>query len=176
QELRRVHFNVEELVRVGCVAIGAETCLSIKKIIEGDYNRVFRLQFDNSLSLIASLPNSKIFGSGVSPVIASEVATMALMRKWELNTPRVLSWSKDQDNSIGWPYILMEDVAGHPLGDEWRSSEMGEKPAATLLANVKDHMTIMSDTPFSRLGSIYFPEDIPEVSQPSGIVSEAEQE
>ncbi|KAG6836707.1 hypothetical protein H0H93_004683 [Arthromyces matolae] len=175
QELRRVQFNVEELMRVACVAIGAETCLSIKKISESDYIKVFRLRFDNSMSLMASLPHSNMFGSGVSPIIASEVATMTLMRKWELNTPQVLSWSKDQENSIGWPYILMEDV-GDPLGDEWREPEMRGKPVDTLLTNVKNQMAVMSATPFSRLGSIYFPEDIPEVSQPSGIVSELEHE
>ncbi|CAA7265732.1 unnamed protein product [Cyclocybe aegerita] len=165
QEIRRVNFNVSELIRVACAAAGAGSCLSIQKIAEGSFNKIFRLRFDNSKSLIARLPSSRMFGSGVSWAIASEVATMTIAReKLNVHTRRVVAWSKESDTSkepVGWPYVLMEDVDGVLLDKEWLMSEMRGAPVAELLTQVGNDMHRMTVAPFSQLGSLYFPADLP---------------
>ncbi|KAG6836456.1 hypothetical protein H0H93_007837, partial [Arthromyces matolae] len=162
QEIRRVNFNVSELVRIGCEAAGTNVCLSMDKIAEGSFNKVFRLNFDNSKSIIARLPSSRMFGSGTSNIISSEVATMSLASKSGIHTPRVLSWSKDCDNPVGWPYILMEDVDGTTLHDEWPQSETRGEPVVTLLTQVASSMQKMMSSNFSRIGSPYLVEDLPD--------------
>ncbi|KAF9483674.1 hypothetical protein BDN70DRAFT_827146 [Pholiota conissans] len=165
QDIRRINFYVIELIRVACAAVGASSCLSIQKIAEGTFNKVFRLCFDNSQSVVARLPSSRMFGSGVSWVIASEVATMTLVREnYNISIPRVLAWSKESDankNTVGWPYILMEDIDGVSLEKEWRTPEMRGTPVAELLTRVSNSMHRMTIPPFSQLGSLYFPNDLP---------------
>ncbi|CAA7260738.1 unnamed protein product [Cyclocybe aegerita] len=165
QEIRRVNFNVSELIRVACAAAGAGSCLSIQKIAEGSFNKIFRLRFDNSKSLVARLPSSHMFGSGVSWAVASEVATMTIAReKLNVHTPRVVAWSKESDTSkdpVGWPYFLMEDVDGVSLDKEWFMPEMRGAPVAELLTQVGNDMHRMTVAPFSQLGSLYFPADLP---------------
>ncbi|KAG6814736.1 hypothetical protein H0H93_012438, partial [Arthromyces matolae] len=103
-----------------------------------------------------------MFGSGTSNIIASEVATMSLASKSGIHTPRVLSWRKDCDNPVGWPYILMEDVNGTTLYREWPQPETRGEPVATFLTQVASSMQKMMSSNFSRIGSPYFLEDLPD--------------
>lgn len=106
-----------------------------------------------------------MFGAGIPWAIASEVATMtAVGDKLNVRTPRVIAWSKESDirkNPVGWPYILLEDVDGVSLDKEWSKPDMRGNPVATLLLEVANDMHKMTAPPFSQLGSLYFPEDLP---------------
>jgi len=42
-------FNVNELKRIAAESIGAKSCVSMIKLNEGGYNKVFRLVMDNGL-------------------------------------------------------------------------------------------------------------------------------
>ncbi|KAG5735888.1 hypothetical protein E4T56_gene3846 [Termitomyces sp. T112] len=165
QEIRHVQFNVSELIRVACAAVGGDPCLQMHKIAEGSFNKIFRLRFQNSQSLIARIPSARMFGSGVSWAIASEVATMTFVgNKLNVRTPRVIAWNKDSDisqNPVGWPYILMEDVEGVSLNNEWTKPEMRGEPVAELLTEVANDIARMNAVSFSQLGSLYFPADLP---------------
>ncbi|KAG6814683.1 hypothetical protein H0H93_012599, partial [Arthromyces matolae] len=128
------------------------------------FNKIFRMRFDNSKSIIARLPSSRMFGSGTSNIVSSEIATMSLASKSGIHTPRVISWSKSKgcDNPVGWPYILMEDVDGVVLYREWLEPETRGKPVATLLTQVASSMRKMMSSEFSRIGSPYLLEDLPD--------------
>lgn len=74
---RRRRFKVDELKSVAAKSVGASSCVSIIKIGEGGYNRVFRLEMDNGSVAIARIPS---FSSDLAcRAIASEVATMELV-------------------------------------------------------------------------------------------------
>ncbi|KAG6846700.1 hypothetical protein H0H93_012350 [Arthromyces matolae] len=128
----------------------------------GSFNKIFRMRFDNSKTIIARLPSSRMFGSGTSNIISSEVATMSLASKSGIRTPRVLSWRKDCDNPVGWPYILMEDIDGTTLSREWPQPETRGEPVATFLTQVASSMQKMMSSNFSRIGSPYFLQDLPD--------------
>ena len=53
---RFVVFNVQELQRIAAASVGAQSCVSIDKIAEGEYNKVFRLVMDNGSVAIARIP------------------------------------------------------------------------------------------------------------------------
>lgn len=71
-------FNVQELQRIAAEGVGAQSCISMKKLGEGGYNKVFRLVMDNGKVAIARIPN---LNAGPAHLItASEVATMEFVR------------------------------------------------------------------------------------------------
>ena len=49
-------FDVEELKRIAAESIGAKTCVSMIKLAEGGYNKVFRLVMDNGSVAVADNP------------------------------------------------------------------------------------------------------------------------
>jgi len=67
-------FNVEELKRIGAESIGAKSCVSITKLDEGGYNKVFKLVMDNGSVAIARIPCPN--AGPPFKTTASEVATM----------------------------------------------------------------------------------------------------
>lgn len=80
-------FNVEELKRIGAESIGAKFCVSITKLDEGGYNKVFKLVMDNGSVAIARIPCPN--AGPPFKTTASEVATM---------------------DFVSYPRILIEDL------------------------------------------------------------------
>lgn len=71
-------FNVPGLKRLAAEAVGARSCVSIFKLAEGGFNKIFRLSMDNGSVVIARIPNPNV--GPASKVMASEVATMDFVR------------------------------------------------------------------------------------------------
>lgn len=67
-------FNVAELKRIAAESIGAKSCVSMIKLAEGGYNKVFKLVMDNGGVAIARIPLP--YAGPASKTTASEVATM----------------------------------------------------------------------------------------------------
>lgn len=75
---RHVRFNVDELARRAVEAVGAGSCISIKKYPEGLYNKSMLLTMDNGSQVVAKVPNPN---AGLPHfTTASEVATMDFVR------------------------------------------------------------------------------------------------
>ncbi|KAF8512117.1 hypothetical protein JB92DRAFT_3143876 [Gautieria morchelliformis] len=55
---RYVYFNVDEIQNVACAAVGAQRCVMFKKLGEGSYNKLFALNIDNGVEVIARLPTA----------------------------------------------------------------------------------------------------------------------
>lgn len=139
----------------------------MSKIAEGSFNKIFRLNFDNGQSVIARIPPSRMFGSGVSILTASEVATLFVASRIDIRVPRVLAWSKESHGgSVGSPYIILEDIDGVSLAEEWRQPDMRGAPVAELLRQIALRTHQMTAPSFSQLGSLYFSEDFPSGTSP----------
>lgn len=67
-------FNVTELRNLAAKAIGADRCVSITKLAEGGFNKVFRLLMHDGKSVLARIPNPNAGPSFYTT--ASEVATV----------------------------------------------------------------------------------------------------
>jgi len=78
QRERFLVFNVQELQRIAAESVGADACVSITKLAEGGYNKVFRLVMDNGAVAIARIPNPN--AGPAYKTTASEVATMDFVR------------------------------------------------------------------------------------------------
>ena len=67
-------FNVAELQSLAVNAVGSDSCISMTKLAEGGYNKVFRLTMNDGKKVLARIPNPNAGPEFYST--ASEVATM----------------------------------------------------------------------------------------------------
>ncbi|KAF2756096.1 hypothetical protein EJ05DRAFT_502559 [Pseudovirgaria hyperparasitica] len=153
---RYKRFNVLELEKVAAKSAGAQACVSISKLAEGGFNKVFRLVMDDGTVVIARIPNPN--AGPLFKTTASEVATMDFARTvLEIPVPKVLSWSGDAENPVESEYILMEEATGRQLGEVWDEMELDDKLKIVddIIAIEKKFLSLS----FTRYGSLYFAND-----------------
>jgi len=108
------YFKTHALKRLACKAVGASACVSIEKIGEGGFNKVFRLVMQDGQKVIAKIPNPNVGPAHYTT--ASEVATMEFCRTiLDVPVPKVLGWSSTAENPVQAEYILMEEAQGTQL-------------------------------------------------------------
>lgn len=143
---RYKRFNVHELKRIAASSIGAQACMSMTKLAEGGFNKVFRLVMDDNSIVIARIPNPN--AGPPFKTTASEVATMDFVRHLSdsitearklifgflqartilgIPVPKIFTWSAEADNPVGSEYILMEEATGTQLGEIWDEMELHDK-------------------------------------------------
>jgi hypothetical protein len=69
-----IRFNINELARLAAVAVGAKSCVSIKKYPDGMYNKAMLLTMEDGTEVVAKVPNPNAGQPHFTT--ASEVATM----------------------------------------------------------------------------------------------------
>ncbi|KAJ5207428.1 hypothetical protein N7472_003876 [Penicillium cf. griseofulvum] len=157
-------FDVAELQSLAAKAVRSDSCISITKLAEGGYNKVFRLIMDDGKRVLARIPNSNAGPAFYST--ASEVATMELARDFlQIPVPRVFDWSAISNNTVGSEYIIMEEVSGIQLGLIWNQLSPDRKLSIMKeIVTIESKMLAMS---FSHFGSIYFASDAVESVVPA---------
>jgi hypothetical protein len=119
-------FHVPGLQQAACLAVGAEECVSLEKIGEGNYNKAYRLVMGDGQKLIAKIPHPNA-GPRVLTT-ASEVATMEFARTvLNLPVPKVLAWSATDENPVQAEYIIMEEAQGSQLHEVWQDLPLRAK-------------------------------------------------
>ena len=71
---RYKRFNVPELKRIAVSSTGAQSCVSMIKLADCGFNKVFRLVMDDGSIVIVRVPNPNV--GPPFKITASEVATM----------------------------------------------------------------------------------------------------
>ena len=79
---RYFQFNVAELAQIDARSIGASSCVEIKKVPEGNFNKTFLLIMNDGNEVIAKIPNPNAGRPHFTT--ASEVATMDFIRNSSL--------------------------------------------------------------------------------------------
>ncbi|PYI14453.1 hypothetical protein BO99DRAFT_450233 [Aspergillus violaceofuscus CBS 115571] len=133
-------------------AIGSRSCTQVVKVSEGQYNKVFQLIMDDGREMIAKLPSTN--AGRPHCTTASEVRNFL-----SLPVPRVYAWSsRASENSLGAEYIFMEKQAGVVLSDVWDT--MKGKQKVQIVYQVVDIERRLAATRFSKLGSLYYQDDL----------------
>lgn len=83
----------------------------------GDSNRVFLITMRDGFRMVARIPYPARFQRYFT--VASEVATMALLRSSGLPIPEVYGYSPAPDNLAETEYIFMEFMEGTKLSHVW---------------------------------------------------------
>lgn len=75
---RYVKFDMNELVHIAAKSIASRSCVEVRKLPEGQYNKAFLLTMDDGKRVIAKVPNPN--AGRPHYTTASEVATMDFVR------------------------------------------------------------------------------------------------
>ena len=103
--------------------------------------------------------------------VASEVATMDLLRSSGLPIPKVYGYSPVPDNAAETEYIFMEFVRGTSLTKTW--FDLREEVIISVSYQLAKLESKMMSIAFPAGGSLYYTKDL-EAAAKSGILSEDE--
>lgn len=91
--------------------------------------------------------------------VASEVATMDLVRSHGIPVPQIYGKSTEADNPVGVEYILMEKIGGKALGDVWFT--LSQKDRIKVLPGIVKHEAKLFTLDLPASGSVFVEEDVP---------------
>ncbi|RAK95537.1 phosphotransferase family protein [Aspergillus ibericus CBS 121593] len=156
---RHREFNVDALKSTAAQSL--ERCdtdiKSLSKLAEGGFNRVLQITMLDNTQVLVRLPYPSTEPKKMA--VASEVATLALLRAHGLPVPRVYAYSTDAKNAVGSEYIIMEKLPGRPLGDRWFALSDRERLKVLLQLVQLEAKLHAIELPAS--GSIYYASDLP---------------
>ncbi|EQL02629.1 protein kinase subdomain-containing protein PKL/CAK/Fmp29 [Ophiocordyceps sinensis CO18] len=156
-ESRRV-FKVDGLSQLAAEAVNRspDDVVRLEKLAEGGSNRAFLITMRCGFRMVARIPylvtTPKYFS------VASEVATMALLRSFGLPIPEVYGYSPTPNNAAGTEYIFMEFVQGTNLNDIW--FDLGEGEIISISRQLVELESKMMSIAFPAGGSIYYTKDL----------------
>ncbi|PYI04636.1 phosphotransferase family protein [Aspergillus sclerotiicarbonarius CBS 121057] len=130
---------------------------SLSKLAEGGFNRVLQITMLDDTQVLVRLPYPSTEPRQFA--VASEVATLALLRAHGLPVPRVYAYSTDAKNPVGSEYIIMEKLPGRPLGDRW--FELSDRERLKVLLQLVQLEAKLHAIELPASGSIYYASDLP---------------
>ncbi|RMJ25497.1 hypothetical protein PHISP_03646 [Aspergillus sp. HF37] len=147
-------FDVAELQNSAAKATGTDGCVSMTKLAEGGFNKVFRLLMNDGKAVLARIPNPN--AGPPFYTTASEVATMEFARTiLQIPVPQIFEWSATTDNLVGSEYIIMEEANGTQLGKSW--DEMSPDSKLKIMREVVSIEGKMLSVSFSQYVFLLFP-------------------
>ena len=164
---RRV-FNVDGLCQLAAQSVkrSPNDIIALKKLTEGGCHRTFLITMHDGFQMVARIPYTVTIPMYFT--VASEVATMALLRSSGLPVPEVYGYSPVPDNAAETEYIFMEFVKGISLSNIW--FELGERDVISVLHQLTELESKMTLKAFPAGGSLYYTEDLEKVSRGPGIL------
>ena len=149
---------MDALARAACNSVGRRLngVASITKLSEGGFNRILQITFNDGYAVLARLPYKTTIPKHYA--VASEAATLALLRAHGVPVPRVLAYSPDQKNAVGTENMLLESLEGTPLSDQWFS--MDTKTRVKIMRQIVDVERRFMSIHFPASGSLYHRRDL----------------
>lgn len=165
-ERRRV-FNVDGLCRLAAESVNRspDDIADLKKLAEGGFNRTFLLTMRDGFRMVARIPYPIITPKYFA--VASEVATMVLLRSRGLPIPEVYGYSPTPDNAAETEYIFMDFVQGTDLYSMWY--DLGEEDIISISRQLAELESKMMWIDFPAGGSLYYTKDLEKVTGGPGI-------
>ncbi|PGG97478.1 hypothetical protein AJ80_09697 [Polytolypa hystricis UAMH7299] len=156
---RSLRFNVQELKRVAAASIHRHEndVKGFRKLSEGAFTRVFEITMKDDTQILARLPYPLTVPKRLT--VASEVATMDLVRSHDIPVPKILDYSINSENDVGSEYIIMEKVPGNPIGDSWFT--LSEEQRLKVLREIVRLESKLSSIELPASGSLYYSHDLP---------------
>lgn len=134
---------------------------SFRKLAEGGFNRTFEITMKDGQQIVARLPYPSTLPKRYA--VASEVATMDLIRFYGLPVPRIFSYSTTSNNPVGSEYIIMEKAVGKEVGHTWYDLSVKERKSITL--EVARLEGVLFSIPLPAFGSVYYKRDLDATDQ-----------
>ena len=152
-ERRRI-FNIDELCRLASQSVNRspDDIVDLKKLAEGGFNRTFLIIMHDGFQMVARIPYPATIPKYFA--VASEVATMDLLRSSGLPIPKVYGYSPVPDNAAETEYIFMEFVRGTSLTKTW--FDLREEVIISVSYQLAKLESKMMSIAFPAGGSLYY--------------------
>jgi hypothetical protein len=154
---RYVEFNIAALKEVVSRHTGRGKVVDLVKLSEGGFNRVFLLTLEDGFKTIVKIPYNLLVPKKYAT--ASEVATLAFLRRKGIPVPDVYGWSSTPDNAVRVEYIVMEFVSDTGLDAKW--FDMTKEQQRDVALGIVEIEKKLFSIPFGAIGSLYFKKVIP---------------
>lgn len=156
---RRLHFNVAELKKVAaaCLNQPESNIKKFYKLSEGGFNRVFQVTMNDGSEILARLPYP--LSQPRNLAMASEIATLDLVRSYGLPVPKVLDYSTDSRGPVGAEFMIIEKFPGEPMGDRWLG--LPEAQRLKIISEVVQMEAKLFQVDLPAYGSVYYMQDLP---------------
>ena len=161
-----------ELARIAARSIGASSCVEVKKVPEGNFNKTFLLTMNDGNEVIAKVPNPNAGRPYFTT--ASMVAPMDFVggfpyfayRRWlmkrsqvrkvlRIPAPKVFAWSsRREENPVNAEYIIMEKAPGDELETVLEDITGGQK--YEIVKQLVGFENSFASTRFKLFGSLYY--------------------
>ena len=166
EERKRV-FNTDGLRQLAAESVNRspDDIVSLKKLAEGELNRILLITMRDGFKMVARIPYPGILPKFFA--VASEVATMAFLRSSGLPIPEVYGYSPTPANTVETEYIFMGFVEGTLLSDIW--DVLGEGDIISIMSQLVDLESKMMSVTFPAGGSLYYASDLERVPGCRGI-------
>ena len=149
-----MRFSIPALAKIAAASTGRNEAdvQCVRKLAEGGFNRTFKLTMNDGFEVIARLPYPLTQPKRL--IVASEVATINLVRSHGVPAPKIYGYSSDPTNPVGAEYISMEYVRGRLLGDIWFT--LSDRERVKVLSEIVDLEAKLFAIDFSAYGSIFY--------------------
>ncbi|KAH9966315.1 hypothetical protein BGW80DRAFT_1562908 [Lactifluus volemus] len=137
---------------------------------KGGFNRTFLITMRCGFQMVASIPYLATIPEYFA--VASEAATMALLRSSGLPIPKVYGYSPVPDNAAETEYIFMEFVRGTCLRGIW--FDLGDEVIILISRRLAKLESKMMSIAYPAGGSLYYTKDLEKVAGRPGITLEDE--
>ncbi len=118
---------------------------------------MFQITMNDGSEVLARLPYPSTKPNRFA--IASEVATLDLVRANHVPVPKVLYYSADTDNPVGAEFMIMEKLPGRPIGEMW--FDLSEDQRLKIISEVVQTEVKLSKIDLPAYGSVYYERDLP---------------
>jgi aminoglycoside phosphotransferase (APT) family kinase protein len=115
-----------------------------------------KITFNDGYAVLARLPYKTTVPK--YHTVASEAATLVLLRAYGVPVPKVLAYSLDQTNPVGNEYVILERLEGTPLSDQRFS--MDTKTRVNIMRQIVDVERRFMSIHFLVNGSLYYRRDL----------------
>lgn len=151
-------FSIRGLQEAAAKAVdkNVKEVAAFAKLAEGGFNRTFLITMKDGEEVIARLPYPVAFPSRLT--VASEVATLRLVKLHGVPVPNVLDYSTTRENPVGAEYIIMDRARGEELGDRWFS--LPDLERAKLIGRLSKIEQTLFSIPLPASGSIFYKTDL----------------
>lgn len=124
---------------------------AVSFLAEGAFNKVYQVSYVGHAT-------TYIFRVAMPMIpcdkVESEIATMAYVRaNTSIPLPIVFAWNSNQNNELGFEWILMEKVAGVPLVSVWRQLTWTQKLGFT--EKLAGYVNELRQSKFDYIGGLY---------------------
>ncbi|KAF8995944.1 protein kinase subdomain-containing protein PKL CAK Fmp29 [Cyathus striatus] len=166
-EERKHVFNVDGLRRLAAESVNRspDDIVDLKKLAEYGSNRTFLITMRDGFKMVARVPYPVTVPKYFT--VASEVATMDLLRSSGLPISKVYGYSPTPENAAETEYIFMDFVQGLRLSSIW--FDLNEREIDLILRQLVELESKMMSISFPAGGSLYYSKDLEKVASKPGI-------